>query len=304
MRRSLPCGFVALGIALWLGSAALRQPVTRCDKRATELRGPLDSGEGRRRLEQALHVLEAYGTPFVVRNSTRAPARMRGLSRSLSGRCGATPNDMARQIHVVQEEILRSDPWTRAALDGFLALRCWCVGGRACSIDSLFTAFPDTLQTYVRTPVVPFGTFGGDRLLQWLLGDVGVAVLFDWTFMLSAHHSKELLGGEGATEPGCSSPAAMLQVTSAVDGLVLSNETARSSPQDGGPQGVESGLRPGAAHALLTGATDLFITAAASHHNLVHRHHTWCDGMVSAAWQLEGCAPEIRGDIGEIYGEG
>lgn len=260
----------------------------RCDKRPHELYGPLQA-EDRPRLGHALQMLEDHGTPFVVRNLTRLSQDMR--RHPPSDWCETMPNDMARQMQVVQEDLARFGRWKRTLLNAYLALRCWWVGGSACSIETLFSAFPATLEEYSRTVVSPFGTFGGDRLLQWALGDVGLAVLFDWTFMASAHHSGRTSKGPIGDE--CGSPARMLGIHSTVDALSF-----------GADREEELAGNSGEVQPTMLGTTDVFVSSQSSHHNLLHRHHSWCDGMVSAAWQVEGTKawwvydPDVTDELG------
>ena len=248
--------------------AGLPPPAVRCQWQPTELRS-VSPQEGRRHFEDALDALEQHGVPFVVRNATWK----RDLE--LFPRCGGAKNDMHRQTGDALAIAAQLTGAVRLTLDLFLQLRCWWLDNSACSVDAIRDLFPKTLSEYKRARVAPFGSFAGDRLMHALLPDTSTGfamLLLDWTFMAIDSDQDYVSPGDGLA---CTSPAQMLGMPTTADAFAELVVEGRNSTR-------------GARDPLLSGTLDIFLTASAEHHNLLHRHHAFCTGMISVAWQLEG----------------
>ena len=263
----VPVGAVAVASVVIAFIAGLPQPAVRCQWQPTELRS-VSPQEGRRHFEDALDALEQHGVPFVVRNATWE----RDLE--LVPRCGGAKNEMDRQTGEALAIAAQLTGSLRVALDLFLQLRCWWLDNSACSVDAIRGLFPKTLSEYKRARVAPFGSFAGDRLMHALFPDTGIgfAMLLDWTFMAIDSDQDYVGPGDGLA---CTSPAQMLGMPTTADAFAELVAKERNSSR-------------GARDPLLSGTLDIFLTASAEHHNLLHRHHTYCTGMISVAWQLEG----------------
>ena len=287
---------IALLGALYKYARSPARPVP-CARRPRELRA--DDPLSHALFAERMRALQTSGAPFVVRNASAARATAGALAAS---RCGAAaPNDMARQTREALAHAARLGRAPRLVLDAFLALRCRRVGGGACSLDAIASAYPTTLGAYVRAAaaaaVVPFGAFAGDRVFQWAMGDIGLALLLDWSCVLSG--TDDDLDGGAAAAPACARNAelfgGLLGARTTADAFadaVVGRFNGGLNDGGGNGSGVGSG-GSGAPHLRLRrGASlDVFVTAGAAgpqHHNLLHVHRVWCDGAVSAAWQLDG----------------
>mmetsp|Transcript_15984 Transcript_15984/g.42073 ORF Transcript_15984/g.42073 Transcript_15984/m.42073 type:complete len:140 (-) Transcript_15984:176-595(-) len=116
-----------------------------------------------------------------------------------------------------------------------------------------------------------------------MMGQVGVALLLDWTFMASGHHGEPRARSSDLTGGACLGPLSMLggATTTATELAAEIASRERTSTRVVGER-EENGRK------FLLGSLDVFVASRAQHHNLLHYHRQFCDGMVSVAMQLEG----------------